>query len=114
MDIHVWFHHADDTKVLAAIATLSAGIAKLEQKLMATLDDLAVKVAAESALDDSIITLLKGVQAQVAALQPNQAAIDKLASDLDANIAKLTTATGAGTPTPTPVTTADVAAVPTP
>jgi hypothetical protein len=68
--------------------------------IMATLSDLQAAVTAEDTVIDSAITLLNGLAAQVAALQPNQAAIDALAADISAKTAQLANAVTANTPNP--------------
>ena len=70
---------------------------------MATLQDLQTAVTAEDTVIDSAMTLLAGLAAQVAALAPNQAAIDALAKDITDKTAALSAAVVANTPaTPAP------------
>jgi hypothetical protein len=73
-------------------------ILELLEKIMATLNDVQMAVAAEDSVVDSAITLLKGLAAQVAALQPNQAAIDALAADITAKTQSLADAVVQNTP----------------
>lgn len=70
---------------------------------MATLADLQAKVTAEDTVIDSAITLIQGLAAQIAALQPSQAAIDALAADVQAKSDALAAAVAANTPAPPPV-----------
>jgi len=65
---------------------------------MATLQDLQAAVAAEDTVVDSAIALLQGLAAQIAALKPNQAAIDALAADVTAKTQALADAVTANTP----------------
>lgn len=65
---------------------------------MATLQDLQAAVAAEDTVIDSAIALLRGLAAQVAALPPDQAAIDALAADITAKTGVLSAAVSANTP----------------
>ena len=65
---------------------------------MATLQDLQDAVAAENTVIDSAITLINGFSAQLAALEPNQAAIDSLKADVDAKKDALAAAVTANTP----------------
>lgn len=78
----------------------------MEKTIMATLADLQTAVTAEDNVVDSAITLLQGLTQQIAALQPNQAAIDALAADVTAKTQALAAAvaanTPAGAPAPTP------------
>ena len=50
---------------------------KRQDKIMATLADLQAKVTAEDTVIDSAIEFIQGLAAQIAALEPNQAAIDR-------------------------------------
>jgi len=52
--------------------------------IMQTLADLQAAVAAEDTVIDSAVTLIQGLAAQIAALKPDQAAIDALATDVKA------------------------------
>lgn len=69
---------------------------------MATLTDVQAAVTAEDTVVDSAIVLLTGLAAQIAALQPNQAAIDALAADVTAKTAALAAAVTANTPAAPP------------
>jgi hypothetical protein len=64
---------------------------------MSTLMDVQAAVAAENTVIDSAIVLLTGLAAQVAALTPNQAAIDALAADISAKTQALSDAVVANT-----------------
>lgn len=84
-----------------ADASVLAALSQLQQQLgaiMATLADLQAAVAAEDTVIDSAITLLQGLAAQIAALTPNQAAIDALAADVSAKTQSLAAAVTANTP----------------
>ncbi len=63
-----------------------------------TLDDVLAEMEQESTVDDSIIALLNGLQAQVAAAGGNQAKIDAIFAAAQANIAKVSAAVTANTP----------------
>lgn len=68
---------------------------------MATLDDTLAAVNAESTIDDSIIALLQGLEAQIAAggLSPaDQAKVDQIFASAQANAAKVSAAVTANTP----------------
>ena len=70
--------------------------------IMATLKDVQDAVTAEDTVVDSAIALLQGLATQVAALQPNQSAIDALAADINAKTSALANAVAANTPAATP------------
>src|SRR5262249_3823811 len=79
------------------------------ETIMATLDQIAQDVADESTLEDSLITLLQGVQQQLkdilsgATLPPDvQARVDDVFAKLEANKTKLTAAVTQNTPAATP------------
>lgn len=65
---------------------------------MATLNDVQNAVTEEDTVVDSAIALLQGLAAQVAALKPNQDAIDALAADITAKTIALSNAVVANTP----------------
>ena len=125
LDIHF---HSDDQKLDAILAAIQAlqvqqadlqaltdNVIKQRQKLAdafisqqesflrsntmaGPLDALQAAVAAEDTVIDSAVALIQGLAAQVAALQPNQAAIDALAADVNARATALANAVAAGTP----------------
>jgi hypothetical protein len=66
--------------------------------IMADFTALNAAVTAETSAEGGLITAFKGLQAQVAALQPNQAAIDALATQIGSNIAAMVAAIPANTP----------------
>lgn len=75
-------------------------------QLMATIQDVQTAVAAQSTVEDSVITLLNGInqqlQAAIAANDP--AALDAVVASITANTTKLSNAVAANTVTPTPPT----------
>ena len=72
-------------------------ICKQLEKIMATLSDVQAAVTAEDTVIDSAIALIQGLAAQIAALAPNQAAIDALAADVKAKSDALAAAVAANT-----------------
>ena len=84
---------------------MQAILHKLE-KIMASLDETLAAVNAESTVDDSIIALLQGLAAQIAAggLSPaDQAKVDAIFAAAQANSVKVSAAVTANTPaSPTP------------
>ena len=71
---------------------------------MATIQDVSAAVAAESSVDDSIITLLNGIVQQLKDAQASNdpAALDVVVASIQANTKKLQDAVTANTPV-TPV-----------
>ncbi len=65
---------------------------------MANLQDLTTEVATLKTVDASVVALLTGLSARIAALEPNQAAIDQLAADIKTETDTLTAAVTANTP----------------
>jgi len=99
MDIHHHFHFDSET------VTLLKEILHKENLIMATILDVQAAVAAESTVDDSIITLLNGIVQQLKDAQAsgNPAALDAVVQSIQANTTKLQAAVTANTPvTPTP------------
>lgn len=101
---HIHTHHFPDCgNADSTTAKLLAEILHNQKLIMSTLADLQAAVTAEDTVIQSAITLIQGLAAQIAALQPNQAAIDALAADVSAQATALGTAVAAGTPaTPAP------------
>jgi hypothetical protein len=61
-------------------------------------DALVTLVEAESVVIDSAITLIDGLETEIRALEPTQAAIDNLAAKVQADRDRLAAAVAAGTP----------------
>ncbi len=100
--IHIYHHFDAPLRITlenGAASALAEINAKLD-KIMSTLADLQAAVTAEDTVIDSAVTLIQGLAAQVAALQPNQAAIDALAADIKAKSDGLAAAVAAGTTPP--------------
>lgn len=73
--------------------------------LMATINDVSAAVAAESTVDDSIVTLLNSIVQQLKDAQASNdpAALDAVVASIQANTKKLSDAVTANTPVATPV-----------
>jgi len=89
----------------AILPATKLDLERLEKKLMASLDDIISDVEEETTLEDSILTLLAGIQQQLkdalagVTLPPAaQAKVDQAFQALEANKAKLTAAVTANTP----------------
>jgi len=93
MDIHHHFHFDSYT------IDLLKQILHKENQIMATIQDVQAAVAAESTVDDSIITLLNGIVQQLkdALATGNPAALDAVVQSIQANTAKLQAAVTANT-----------------
>lgn len=104
MNFHIFHHHQFDHpgQTDPATAQLLAEITQKLDKIMASLQDLQAAVTAEDTVIDSAVTLIQGLAAQIAALQPNQAAIDALAADVKGKSDALAAAVAANTAAPTP------------
>ena len=80
-------------------------IISLLEKIMASLDQTLAVVTTASTVDDSIIALLQGLNAQITAgglSAADQAKVDAIFSQATANNTKITAAVLANTPTPVP------------
>lgn len=66
--------------------------------IMASIDDVLSDIAAESTIEDSVVSMLTALQAQVTAANGNQAKIDAAFAALETNKAKLSAALVANTP----------------
>jgi hypothetical protein len=92
-------------QILAEVQTTNklchAILTVIKQEVSAIMSDftaLTAAVAADTSVDASVLTLLQQLAAQVSALQPNQASIDALATQLTQNAASLQAAITANTP----------------
>lgn len=73
-----------ERRILMRLSHIESIITDQGASIMAGLTDLQAAVAREDTVIDSAVELIKGLAAQVAALQPDQAAIDALAADINA------------------------------
>jgi hypothetical protein len=114
--------HYQMTTVHSQLINVSEQLDTIEgkvNKVIMTLDDVQAAVTAEDTVIDSAIALIQGLAAQVAALKPNQKAIDALAADIKAKSDSLAAAVAANTtptpaPAPAPATEPGPAGVPAP
>jgi hypothetical protein len=98
IDVHIYNGDVGlEGKLDHAISLLNALLTQ-GNRIMSTLADVQAAVTAEDTVVDSAIALLQGLAAQIAALQPNQAAIDALAADVTAKTTALANAVAANTP----------------
>lgn len=93
MDVNVYFHDTEVTRLLRKIL-------KEEEKIMATMQDLRSAVERNTSVDDSVLTLLSGISQQLkdAQAQNDPQAIQDVINQLDANTQKMTDAVSANTP----------------
>jgi hypothetical protein len=100
-----------DSKLDFVIALLGTVLRK-ERRIMATLDQVLADTTDEATLDDSIITLLTGIKKQLDDALANsitpaqQAQIDQIFTNLEANKVKVAAAITANTPVDTGATVA--------
>jgi len=89
---------------LDLVLTLLIHIIHKENHIMATIQDVSAAVAAESSVDDSIITLLNSIVQQLKDAQASNdpAALDVVIAGITANTKKIQDAVTANTPV-TPV-----------
>lgn len=97
-EIHIHIHEADRCSETGEVLRLLRLIVEKEERIMATLAELQAAVAAEDTVIDSAVALINGLADQIAALQPDQAAIDALAVEVRGKTADLSAAVTARTP----------------
>jgi len=96
-EIHIFLH-------VDSVAGLDGKLQQIStqlEKIMASLDETLAAVQSESTVDDSIIALLNGLAAQIAAggLSPaDQAKVDQIFASATANSKKVSDAVTANTP----------------
>lgn len=106
LEIHVYHHQVPDhdpVGLQGRLFYLERDVhlnTKQLEAIMATLADVQAAVTAEDTVIDSAVALIQGLAAQVAALAPNQAAIDALATDIKNKSDVLAAAVTANTATP--------------
>jgi hypothetical protein len=87
-----------ETARLDGIESQLNKVIERQKQIMATLADVQAAVTAEDTVIDSAVALIQGLAAQIAALAPDQAAIDALAADVKAKSDALAAAVAANTP----------------
>lgn len=92
--------HLEDQLRMRRVEILLIHLTRKVDKIMADLIALQAAVASEDTVIASAITLIQGLAAEVAALPPDQGAIDALALDITNQAAALGSAVTANTPTP--------------
>lgn len=93
------FNNRIEAKLDLVIMLLGLVLRK-EQVVADTLDEIVADVASETTVENSIITLLNGIAAQLAAAQQDPAKLAALHASLTANIAAMTVAVTANTVPP--------------
>lgn len=101
MNFHITLHLDPATE--RKLDDISTALKSMETLIMKTLADLQNDVAADTTAEQSAITLLGGLSAQIAALKTTQtdpntaAAIDALATEVETNTSTLAAAVTANT-----------------
>lgn len=103
IDLHVHIHSQNETTVLDLLrqTLVKLNLIQEQEKLMSVeLDALTVQVAANTSVEDSALTLIKGFAAQLAAAIAvgNPAALTTLHDSLKASADALAAAVAANTP----------------
>lgn len=101
------FGRPDDDKPRHSTDPVIHFLQQMEKRLMASIEDLKAAVARETAVEDSVVTLLNGISQQLKDLKAappafggqgiDPAALDEIIAGLDANTAKLGAAVTANT-----------------
>lgn len=105
-DVHLHLHlylGEDDRvgEVLTVVNSITTQLGNIQQEeniMSAELDALTASVAADATVEESAITLIQGLSAQITAAVNDPAALSALAASLDSESAKLAAAVTAGTP----------------
>ena len=100
INLHHYIHFTDDEvrAKLDAIQALLVVMQGKEDTMSAELDALTVQVAANIQVEQSAITLIQGIAAQLTALKNDPAAITALADSLKSSADNLAAAITANTP----------------
>lgn len=96
-----------DRQLLERVDWRLAVLLRKEESVMANLADLAAEVAAEKTVDDSVVALLNGLTANLAAAVAanDPAAVQAVLDSMKVNSAELAAAVAANTPAAPPPTT---------
>jgi predicted nucleic acid-binding Zn-ribbon protein len=89
------------TTLPVLLQTITEQLDRIERKQDAMskhLDDLTAAVTEETSVDQSIVTLLNGIAAQLEAAKGDEAALDNLTAQIRANSAAISAAVTANTP----------------
>jgi translation initiation factor 1 (eIF-1/SUI1) len=84
--------------LLARISTTLKRIERKEAEMSQALDDLSAQVAANTTVEQSAITLIKGIAAQLAAAGSDPAKLAELKTTLNTSATALADAVAANTP----------------
>ena len=103
MNINIYLHGAAEEDVLHRIETKLNSILIKEIEMDKTLEDVLANVAESNTLMESITVLVAGLKDQLAAaltdLSPaQQAKVDQIFAEIDANQEKMIAAVGSNTP----------------
>lgn len=107
MRVDVYHHVIDDgvqstlDAILTALTSLTGAVFQMQRSvepMSKELDDLTAKVAHNTEVEQSAITLIQEMAAQIAAVKDDPAAIAALAAQLDAQASALAAAVAANTP----------------
>lgn len=99
----VHLHLPDEQeRVLCRLAEVASSINQLEQIMGQQLDQLKAEVARNTAVDESVITLVNGLAAKIEAAKEDPAAIQALADELRNSSDKVADVVTKNTPAETP------------
>lgn len=98
LNLEIHHHHHFDPAVIALLEKLVS----LEGKIMARLDDIAAEVTAQKTVVASVATLLQQLHDQLVSAGTDQAKLNQLAADIQANTDALSAAVVANTPAAPP------------
>lgn len=101
IDIYLHIDGAADPRIDTILEQLTF-LRKGEQTIMADLNTLQADVTAEKTVEQSAITLLTGLKAQLDAAGTDPAKLADLSNQIESNTAALAAAITANTPAPSP------------
>lgn len=89
---------ADARRLIAVIEALDKKLSPKLEKIMSIEDDLVAAVASETTVEQSVVTLLDRLSAQIAAAGTNEAALQGVLASINSNKAALAAALVRNTP----------------
>lgn len=98
VNIHIWNHDEGGERKLDLIVQLLRAVLAQGAKMSQELDDLTAEVAAETTVEQSAITLLNGLAAQLAAAGTDPVKLKALTASIKSSSDSLAAAVVANTP----------------
>src|SRR5437868_2583647 len=98
MKIDLYMHFPDTESKIDQVISLLQQMIGMEKRMSKELDDLTTQVTANTTVEESAVTLIKGLAAQIAAAGTDPAKLQALQASLNTSATDLAAAVAANTP----------------